>query len=64
MKEMNEDLMQEVEDTQHILPQLLSSVHTTHTEYKFPSQPQQNPRSIPEVEVQDGNLSNMQEENS
>ena len=63
MKEINEYLVQEVEDTQHTLPQL-SSVHTTHKEYKFPSQPQQNPRSIPEVEVQDGNLSNMQEENS
>ena len=45
-------------------PSLNSLVPIPHMEGNFPSQPQQNPRSIHEVEVQDGNSPNMHKEES
>ena len=51
MEEMHEDLVQEEHDTQHTLSQL-TNAYSTHEECNFSSQPQQNLRSMHEVEVQ------------
>ena len=48
---------------EHTLSQL-TSAHSTHEGGNFPSQPQQNPRSIHEVEVKDRNSPNMHKEKS
>ena len=63
MEEMHEDLVQEEHDTQHTLSQL-TNAHSTHEECNFSSQPQQNLRSMHEVEVQDGNSPNMHKKES
>ena len=60
MEEMLKDLEYETDDIQYFLP----SSYATREKGKFPSQPQHNLLTIYEVEVQDGNSSNMLKEQS
>ena len=56
-----EKICENLDDIQHS-PSLLSNAYTTHEEGMFPSQPQNNLEFIYEVEVQDGDLPNMLQE--
>ncbi|WJZ98605.1 hypothetical protein VitviT2T_017117 [Vitis vinifera] len=60
MEGMQNDLSQKIDNIQYSISRL-TNLNTVNEKGKFPSQPSQNPKSVHEVETQDGESSNLRE---